>query len=107
MSRSQNACVGKGQAAAVAATAAAGHCLHGFATLTPLASTVVLRRACLQPDLDAKARVRQETRLAELQQQVVDHQRREQERKFAVRYHKARSLRGGGMRWGGCLCMER
>lgn len=43
-----------------------------------------------QGELDSKARVAQEAKLAELQAKVEDHARTERERKYAVMYHRVR-----------------
>lgn len=45
---------------------------------------------CAQPDLDPKMRERQEAKLQELRAAQAEQQRKELERKYAVRYHKAR-----------------
>jgi hypothetical protein len=42
----------------------------------------------LQPDLDPKMRARQLAKLEELQGAQAEHDRKERERKYAVRYHK-------------------
>eukprot|EP00887_Chlorella_sp_A99_P007649 scaffold20.g7649.t1 len=46
--------------------------------------------ARLAPDLDPKLRARQEAKLAELREVLVEHKRQEVERKYAQRYHHVR-----------------